>query len=312
MRLKKEIRRQAFGLRRIHASGCIAKLQPCRGRPTASIAHRQPHRARGQHVEQHRHFRAKAEVLRALTDVKLQCRLAFAGLVAVNQNDGVLRLQAAEARQHRRFAKHLHRQESPLGALDVFVVLQLRLRLSSQDSQRRAGIHRACLRTPHPHRPRHGGVVEHFYKERRKAALPQFRLRRPTLHLDTQFGIYRNRCQHMRIEHFLNHHCVAFFDGHLKLLCLRLAQWHPEKFQRLDHPRCICPQWLAFDFGNWQLGTSQLRKKQQSDQWSSKRHYAAIFTQAHPESTSTELPRSDFIFFPCQAEVDFVPFPRSL
>ena len=111
---------------------------------------------------------------------------------------------------------------------------------------------------------------------------------------------------------FLNHHCVTFFDGHLKLLCLRLAQWHPEEFQRLDQPRCICPQWLAFDFGNWQLCTSQLRKKQQSYKWSSKRHYAAIFTQAHPESTSTKLPRSDFIFFPCQAEVNFVLFPRCL
>ena len=72
----------------------------------------------GLDVEQDRHLAAEAEVLRPLADVEADRRLALAGLAAVDKQDGVLDLQAAQVRRHRLVGEHLHVEEA-LGGLGV-------------------------------------------------------------------------------------------------------------------------------------------------------------------------------------------------
>ena len=75
LRLKEKIRGQALGLRRIHPAGGVTKLQPRRRRPSICIAHVELHRHGRQHFKEHRHLSPKAEILRPLTHVELQCCL---------------------------------------------------------------------------------------------------------------------------------------------------------------------------------------------------------------------------------------------
>ena len=89
----------------------VAEREPADGRLAVEVGDRELHRDGRLHVEQHRHFAAEAEVLGPLADVEADRRLALAGLAAVDQGDGVLDLQAAEAVRHRRRGEHLDLEE---------------------------------------------------------------------------------------------------------------------------------------------------------------------------------------------------------
>ena len=68
----------------MHVAGGIAENETCSGGRTVVVSHAQLHLRGGLNIEQHRQFRAKAEVLRLPAHVECDGRLPSARVAAVD------------------------------------------------------------------------------------------------------------------------------------------------------------------------------------------------------------------------------------
>ena len=111
------------------------------------IAHAQRHRHGRLYVEQHWHFRAKAQILRRPAHVERDSSLSFARVAAVDESQRVFHFEAAQMRRHRRTCVHLHIEELiRLGRLDLKFAQRLPLHPLCAE-RRHAGIDLPRLRT---------------------------------------------------------------------------------------------------------------------------------------------------------------------
>ena len=181
----------------------VDELQPRRRRCSVHVAHPQLHRDRRLHGEQHRRLRAEAEVLRSLSDVERDRRLAPSGLARVDQREGVLDVQAAQHRGHRRSREHLHVEKAVAAPLDVLVLAEMRLLHPLARQPGHAGVDRSRLRAADAQPRRAAALVEDLDNRRRVARLLQHRGRGASRHPDAGLGIDMDDEQHAIVEELL-------------------------------------------------------------------------------------------------------------
>jgi hypothetical protein len=200
VRLEGKIGGQPLGLGRIDASVLIAKDHSYDRRLAIFVVGNDFQRQGRLHVEQHRRFAAKAEILVALLDVEANCRFALSRFMAVDQGDRVLDPQAAELVGHGGRIHHFHGEKAVFAAGRVLIFSQLGLLLPLE----------AQLGDPRIHRPGLGAgdfqpfgdrrFIDHLDEHRQVPGLLQLGPGRAAEHLDARLGIDGDNEQHVRIE----------------------------------------------------------------------------------------------------------------
>ena len=235
LRLKRKVRREAFGQRGINAILRIANEKGRRGRRAVFIPHPQRDllgRARG---EKHIHLVAETQVLRPLTHVEGKLRLPPPRVAAVKLDDAILQRQPAQGRSERGRVKH--REVEPLvGNFRRRRVRHL-LRVRADRVQRRGG----------------AGVICHLHEENAPAALVQFRRRLAHRHLHAHLGIDADPEERVAVEHGLNErHALGRRESQraVHLLHFRLAQGRTQMRQRDGEPRGLRVQRLEINIGH--------------------------------------------------------------
>ena len=153
-----EVRREALGERRVNALLRVTDYERRGGRRAGFVLHAEPEFARRQGGEEHVRLIAEADVLGALADAEGNLRLPFAGVAAVELDDAVFEVQAAECRVERlgvigleiepEVLARRHRHMGGMGAkfpigggLDVRGIVDgLRVRAHPEQGRRSAGL----------------------------------------------------------------------------------------------------------------------------------------------------------------------------
>jgi hypothetical protein len=136
--------------------------------------------------EQQIDFAAKAEILRALSDVERELSFPLTGIARVELQKAVFQFQARKARPHGLLVEHLDVQKT-----------------AGNQSFGTAG-EPARIRTIGGQNRRDIGFVLHFDQERAPALLDQLGLGRPFLHFDAAFWIDIHEHQTMAVENALH------------------------------------------------------------------------------------------------------------
>ena len=193
LRLKGQVRRQALARRRIQARGGVANDEPRHRRAPLLVFDPKrdvPCRRGGEH---HGEVAAKADVLRALTDVKRQVGAQPARIATVDLDDAVLERQAGQPVGQRLFVEQ--RDVGPT-LLDVARGNRLRRVRRSTRGQR----HRPALGAGHAKRRGDAGLVDDLHQEHARAGLHQRRRRCPLGHFHAALGIDVDVHQRVAIE----------------------------------------------------------------------------------------------------------------
>ena len=205
------------------------------------------HRDRRLHGEQHRHFRAKPEVLRSLPHVERDCGLAAPGLARIHQRHRVLGFEPAEVRRHRRRGEQLQLEKAIRAPFGVLVFTQVLLLHPVAGELRHARVYGSRLRAPDAEPLRATAFVDDLHEHRRIAGLLQHRRRRSPFHSHARFRIDVHREQHSRIEQFLQPLRVAGLTGSRQIGTEIGGPRRPEILQRLTHALDVCRKRLSLD-----------------------------------------------------------------
>ena len=104
--MEKEIRSHALGLRRVNTTCGIFDEQFGKTWLPIFIQDSEFYPARRLAVKEQADFIAKAKILRALTSVEAEGCITFSGIAAVEQDDAIFDIQAAEVGFHWRCVEH--------------------------------------------------------------------------------------------------------------------------------------------------------------------------------------------------------------
>ena len=223
LRMKRKVRREAFGLRGVHAPGGITNLKRGDGRFAVFILHAQRHRKRRRGGEEHVHLIAEAEVLRALPHVKGKLRLALTLVATVKLHDAVLHLQPAQRGGQRLLVEGL--QIQPAIAQCGGIKLHWFLAQPPVGFILRPAtvVHRTGIRAHHAHGRRGAGLVVHLHEVLPPTGLHQRRLGRTLPNLHARFGIDVHEEQHVPVKDALQIRCAVLRLGGLGQLGLGLG-----------------------------------------------------------------------------------------
>ena len=108
--MKREVRRQALGLRRINARLLVANHQHCGRRFALLVQQVKLHVAGGQTSEQQIDIVAVTDVLCALADIERNLRFALAGIATVKLKNSIFQVESAQLIPQWLFVEHLQVQ----------------------------------------------------------------------------------------------------------------------------------------------------------------------------------------------------------
>ena len=242
--MEKEIRREPAAGRRIHPAHPVAKDERGHRRSSVLVPHVEHHRHRGLALKQDVDVAAETQVLRSLTDVEADPRLALAGIARIDLDDPVLQAQARQRSLERAVTKHGHVGPAldDLGGADRLLGLgPARRRLvdrgrvrALRDKLRRDA--RQVVDLDQEHRP------TLLHKPRRRGSLPRF---------DPALGVDLDADQTVFVEHALDRPDRLFLPrGIDRLIDARLVgarQRLSQQFERLDDPLDLGRQGLKLD-----------------------------------------------------------------
>ena len=236
--MKRKVRREPLGLRRINAPLVVPDDEHCGGRLPVFVEHVKSHFAGRQTVEQHIYIVAITDVLRPLPDVERNLSFALARVAAVKLEDAIFEAQAAQPLAQRLFAEHLQ-IEPQLGRIRLRRIAALAINLVRRRGAPAAFIQGERVRADRAQFGGHAGFVVDFHEELAPAFFDQFRLRGSRRDFHARFRIDVHAEQAILVQHVLDGLAgfvsVGLLQGGFQRLFIGLAERCPEIIRCFDH-----------------------------------------------------------------------------
>ena len=253
LRMKREVRREALGLRGVDAALRVANDEAGGARLVVFVLHTERDFRRGQTGEKQIHLVAKTDVLRALADVETNLRLALAGVAAVELHEAILDGEAAE-RGPERLGIVSAEVEPEVGELERG---RLALLAAQLVGGRRGGadvVDGLRVRTDSGERRGGAGFVRDLHEELPPAVLHQLRLRVARRDLHAHLGVDVDAEERVAVEGLLELHdgggVVGRFHRGFHRHLVRCAERRAEIIRGLDEPPHLRDEGLPLDLAD--------------------------------------------------------------
>ena len=240
--MKRKIRCQALGLRRINPSPGITNLKHASGRLAILVPDRQSDIDRRPTLKQGIHFITKANILRTLPHIETHPRFSSAGIPTVELKDTVFEFESTKSLSQRLGIVGLERQPTILDLIGCRVVQH------------------APIGTCRFERSSHPCLVVHLHQELCPTILHQLGLGRTRSDLDAHFRIDVDTIKTSLIQNLLKLHqplvMVWIRHGPLKGFFLVSRKGKPQIFGSLHQAPHLCRSRLPGDVGDFGEGSS--------------------------------------------------------